>query len=60
MPLVRLVVQVVNETMDIIKKELTVRCPHCKAGSSLVGKTADGKERCLACHMAFDDPLKKK
>jgi len=46
--------------MDIIKKEATVRCPHCKAGSSLVGKTADGKERCLACHKAFDEQPTRK
>lgn len=46
--------------MDIIKKGSTVRCPHCHAASSLVGKTADGKERCLACHEAFNDPPTKK
>lgn len=30
-----------------------VRCPHCKAASSLVEVDPDGHDHCLACHEHF-------
>jgi len=44
--------------MSIKKLGMTIRCPSCGAGSSIVLEK-DGEEYCLACHVSMTKPGKK-